>query len=490
MERERVIIMGAAGRDFHNFNVVFRDRRRYKVVAFTATQIPNIEGRNYPPSLAGRLYPKGIPIHAEDELETLIDDHDVETVVFSYSDVAHEYVMHQASRATARGADFVLLGHHRTALRSRKPVIAIVATRTGSGKSQTTRAVAAILKRLGKRVAVVRHPMPYGHLYKQAVQRFADYEDLDRHHTTIEEREEYEPHIDAGNIVFAGVDYEAILRQAEKEADVVLWDGGNNDTSFYQADLTITVVDALRPDHALKYYPGESNLRLADVIVINKVGSATKVQLRQAEQTSRALNPKAEIVHAKSPITLEDPAAVIGKRVLVVEDGPTVTHGGMPFGAGYVAARTGRAGEIVDPRPYAEGSIADTFEKYGHLQDVLPAMGYSEDQVAELEATIKAVPCDVVVTGTPIDIRRVLNVRKPIVRARYELEEVEKGRIQASIVRMFKARRRRRPTARDHAVRAKPRTQAQAKASPKSKRARRAKGAKRARKAGRARTSR
>ena len=444
MKQRRVIIMGAAGRDFHNFNVVFRDRPKYRVVAFTATQIPNIEGRNYPPSLAGRLYPKGIPIYPESDLEHLIVQHKADMVVFAYSDVSHELVMHNASRAIAKGADFVLLSHERTAIRSKKPVVAIVATRTGSGKSQTTRAVAAILKDMGMRVAVIRHPMPYGHLYKQAVQRFETYEDLDRHHTTIEEREEYEPHIDAGNLLFAGVDYNDILTEAEKEADVILWDGGNNDTSFYHADLTITVLDALRPDHALFYHPGEANIRLADVVVVNKVDSATKVQLRQAETTIHTLNPDAVVVHARSPVTLEDPKRVKGKRVLVVEDGPTVTHGGMPFGAGYVAARTAKAKEIVDPRPYAKGSIQDTFEKYGHLQDVLPAMGYSDEQVRELEATIKSVPCDVVVAGTPIDLRRVLKVRKPIIRARYELREVEDGRLRAAVSKALKRRRGRR----------------------------------------------
>ncbi len=437
LERKRVIIMGAAGRDFHNFNVFFRDKEEYEVVAFTATQIPNIEDRTYPSQLAGRLYPDGIPIVPEEDLEAVISQQGADIVVFSYSDVRHETVMHLASRTVAAGASFMLLGHQQTAIRSNKPVIAVCAARTGSGKSQTTRAVAAVLKEMGKRVAVIRHPMPYGDLVKQAVQRFETYSDLDLHDTTIEEREEYEPHIDAGNVVFAGVDYGAILREAEKEADVILWDGGNNDSSFYQADLYITVLDALRPGHSVTYHPGEVNLRLADVLIINKIDSADPEDITSVERTAAEYNPDAEVILARSPVRLEDPEAVQGKRVLVIEDGPTLTHGGMNFGAGYVAALAAGAESIVDPRPYATGSIHETFSKYDHLKDVLPAMGYGDKQVEELEATINAVPCDVVVTGTPIDITRIIEVNKPMVRARYDLGEVGAGRLSAHIERVM-----------------------------------------------------
>jgi len=428
--------MGAAGRDFHNFNVFFRDVEEYEVVAFTATQIPNIDDRAYPPVLAGQLYPQGIPIVPEEELVDLVRDQRVDLVVFSYSDISHDGVMHLGSRAVAAGASFMLLGHARTAIRSSKPVIAICAARTGSGKSQTTRAVAGILKEMGKRVAVIRHPMPYGDLAKQAVQRFETYSDLDLHETTIEEREEYEPHIDAGNLVFAGVDYEAILRQAEEAADVILWDGGNNDTSFYHADLYITILDALRPGHSISYHPGEVNLRLADIVLINKIDSAKPEHITQVENLVAEYNPRAMVILARSPVRLDDPEAVRGKRVLVVEDGPTMTHGGMSFGAGYVAAKAAGAESIVDPRPYATGSIKETFRKYPHLTDVLPAMGYGAEQVGELEDTINSVPCDVVVTGTPIDITRVINVNKPIHRARYDLGEVGAGRLRASIERV------------------------------------------------------
>jgi predicted GTPase len=437
MQRKRVVIIGAAGRDFHNFNVRFRDREEYEVVAFTATQIPNIEGRMYPPALAGSLYPDGIPILPEEELELVIKESGVDWAVFSYSDISHVNVMHLASRTIASGASFVFLGHGKTAIESKKPVIAVCAARTGCGKSQTTRAVARILKDMGKRIAVVRHPMPYGHLEKQAVQRFASYEDLDLHRTTIEEREEYEPHIDAGNLVFAGVDYGAILKQAEEEADVVLWDGGNNDTPFFKADLHITILDALRPGHSMRYHPGEVNLRLADVLIINKVDSADPDDVKLSQETVMATNPGARVMFARSPVTLADTEAVRGKRVLVVEDGPTVTHGGMAYGAGYVAATAAGAAEIVDPRAHAVGSIKNTFDKYKHLTNVLPAMGYGGHQVRDLEATIRAVPCDVVVTGTPIDIGRVLDVDKPVVRARYELEEVEPGRLMAAVERVF-----------------------------------------------------
>jgi predicted GTPase len=435
MERKRVVIMGAAGRDFHNFNVFFRDNEEYEVVAFTATQIPNIDDRTYPAVLAGSLYPEGIPIDPEDELESIIEGKGVDMVVFSYSDLPHETVMHLASRTVAAGASFMLLGHRQTALGSKKPVIAVCAARTGSGKSQTTRAVASILKEMGKRVAVIRHPMPYGDLAKQAVQRFDTYADLDLHETTIEEREEYEPHIDAGNLVFAGVDYGAILREAEKDADVILWDGGNNDSSFYDADLYITVLDALRPGHSVTYHPGEVNLRLADVLIINKIDSAKAEDITRVEQLAAEYNPGAEVILARSPVRLDDPEQVRGKRVLVVDDGPTLTHGGMPFGAGYVAAKAAGAESIVDPRPYATGSIRGTFQKFGHLKDVLPAMGYGSRQIEELETTINAVPCDVVVAGTPIDLNRVMKVNKPMVRARYDLGEVGAGRLRAHVER-------------------------------------------------------
>ncbi len=437
MVRKRVVIMGAAGRDFHNYNVFFRDVEEYEVVAFTATQIPNIEGRTYPPVLAGDLYPEGIPILPEDDLEEIIAQKDVDIVVFSYSDIRHENVMHLASRTVAAGASFMLLGHEKTTIRSSKPVIAVCAARTGSGKSQTTRAIASILKEMGKRIAVIRHPMPYGDLAKQVVQRFETYSDLDLHETTIEEREEYEPHIDAGNLVFAGVDYAAILREAEESADVILWDGGNNDSAFYDSDLYITVLDALRPGHSVTYHPGEVNLRLADLLIINKIDSANPEDITLVESTATECNPAAEIILARSPVRLDDPEAVTGKRVLVIEDGPTLTHGGMTFGAGYVAAKAAGAESIVDPRPYAIGSIRETFQKFGHLKAVLPAMGYGDEQVEELENTINAVPCDVVVAGTPIDITRIIKVNKPMVRARYDLGEVGAGRLRAHIERIF-----------------------------------------------------
>ncbi len=424
MERERVLIMGAAGRDFHNFNVVFRDNSHYEVVAFTATQIPNIEGRMYPPELAGPLYPDGIPIYPEEDLERLIREHHIDTVVFAYSDVSHEYVMHRASRALAAGADFVLLGPERTMLKADIPVIAVCAARTGSGKSQTTRYVSDILRERGYRVAVVRHPMPYGNLVNQVAQRFASYEDLDRYECTIEEREEYEPHLDRGNIVFAGVDYARILKMAEKEADVILWDGGNNDLPFYRPDLHIVVVDPLRAGHERRYHPGEANVRMANVIVANKIDTASAEDVRRVRESVRALNPNATIVEAASPIFVQDPAAIRGKRVLVIEDGPTLTHGEMPFGAGVVAAQKFGAAELVDPRPYAVGSIRDTFAKYPHIGPLLPAMGYGKKQIAELEATINATPCDLVLVATPIDIRRVADIRHPTDRVRYELQVI------------------------------------------------------------------
>lgn len=437
MERKRVVIMGAAGRDFHNYNVFFRDREEYEVVAFTATQIPNIDDRTYPAILAGPLYPQGISILPEEELEAVIAEHGVDIVVFSYSDLRHIDVMHLASRTIAAGASFMMLGHAQTAIRSTKPVIAVCAARTGSGKSQTTRAIASILKDMGKRVAVIRHPMPYGDLAKQAVQRFETYADLDLHETTIEEREEYEPHIDAGNLLFAGVDYGAILKEAEESADVIIWDGGNNDSSFYQADLYITILDALRPGHSVTYHPGEVNLRLADVLIINKIDTAKAEDITAVEALATAYNPSAEVILARSPVRLDDPEMVRGKRVLVIEDGPTLTHGGMSFGAGYVAAKAAGVESIVDPRPYATGSIKVTFQKFPHLKDVLPAMGYGSQQIEELETTINAVSCDVVIAGTPIDLTRVMQVNKPMVRARYSLGEVGTGRLGAHIDRVM-----------------------------------------------------
>lgn len=420
--RAKVIIMGAAGRDFHNFNVYFRDNANYEVVAFTATQIPNIEGRKYPASLAGKLYPKGIDIYPEKDLRELIKKHGVEQVVFAYSDVAHVDVMHKASIVNAAGADFRLMGGNQTALKAKVPVVAICAVRTGSGKSQTTRAIASILRAKGRRVVAIRHPMPYGDLEKQAVQRFATYADLDKNECTIEEREEYEPHIDKGIIVYAGVDYEKILRQAEKEADVILWDGGNNDTPFYVPDLHITVADPHRPEHGRLYHPGEVNMRMADVIIINKVDTAEARNVELVKDISKELNPKARIMTAGSPVTVDDPKAIKGKKVLVIEDGPTVTHGEMKFGAGLIAAQKAGAREVIDPRPYAVGSIKSTFEKYKHLEKVLPAMGYGPTQVRELQETINAAKCDVVVSGTPIDLNRVLKANKPLIRVRYDLE--------------------------------------------------------------------
>ncbi len=424
MPKDKVVIMGAAGRDFHNFNVYFRDNHAYQVVAFTATQIPNIEGRVYPAALAGSLYPQGIPIHPESDLPMLIQQHEITQVVFAYSDVSHETVMHRASVALAAGADFRLMGPRATMVKSTKPVVAICAVRTGSGKSQTTRAVASALQAMGKRVVAIRHPMPYGDLVKQAVQRFATYDDLVKHETTIEEREEYEPHIARGTIVYAGVDYEKILRQAETEADIILWDGGNNDFSFYQPDLLIVVADPHRPGHELTFHPGETNLRMADVVVINKVDTANAENANRVRANIRATNPNAAIVEAASPIFVDDAAAIRGKRVLVVEDGPTLTHCGMAYGAGVVAAQKFGASEIVDPRPYAVGSIKETYNKYPTTGAVLPAMGYGDKQVQELEATINAAPVDLVLIATPIDLRRVVNIKHPTDRVRYELQEI------------------------------------------------------------------
>jgi predicted GTPase len=424
--KSRILIMGAAGRDFHNFNLVFRDNPAFEVVAFTATQIPNIEGRTYPATLAGALYPDGIPIFPEEELVDLIKKFSVDQVVFAYSDVSHETVMHRASVALAAGADFCLLGAKATMLKSKKPVVAICAVRTGSGKSQTTRAVAEALKAMGKRLVVVRHPMPYGDLTRQAVQRFATMEDLTKEDVTIEEREEYEPHIARGSIVFAGADYEKILRRAEEEADIVLWDGGNNDMPFFQPDLLFVVADPHRPGHELTYHPGETNLRMADVVVINKVDSASKENIAQVRENIGRANPNALIVEANSPISVDDGDAetIRGKRVLAVEDGPTLTHGGMSFGAGILAAKKFGASEIIDPRPYAVGSIRDAFQRYPETGPVLPALGYGAKQIAELEATINAAPVDLVLIATPIDLRRIVKINHPTVRVSYELREI------------------------------------------------------------------
>jgi predicted GTPase len=424
MSRIRVLIMGAAGRDFHNFNVFFRDNEQYEVVAFTATQIPGIEGRLYPPELAGKLYPKGIPIYEEADLVRLIREHQIDQVIFAYSDVPHEAVMHKASAAMAAGADFRLMGVRSTQLKSSKPVISVCAVRTGCGKSQTSRHVAGILREMGYRVAAIRHPMPYGDLVSQKVQRFADYSDLDKHNCTIEEREEYEPHIDRGVIVYAGVDYEAILRQAEQEADIILWDGGNNDFPFYASDFNIVVVDPHRPGHELSYHPGETNLNLADVVVINKVDTADYFNVLEVRENVQATNPHAVVIEAASPIFVDHPETIRGKRVLVVEDGPTLTHGEMAYGAGVVAAQRFGAAEIIDPRPFAVRSIQATYEKYPDTGAVLPAMGYGAEQMADLEETINSSDAELVIAATPIDLRRVIKVKLPMERVRYELQVI------------------------------------------------------------------
>ncbi len=416
--------MGAAGRDFHNFNTYFRNNNDYEVVAFTATQIPDIEGRVYPASIAGELYPEGIPIYPEEELSALIKRHNIDQVIFAYSDVSHETVMHKASQVLACGADFRLMGPDNTMIKSKAPVIAVTAVRTGSGKSQTTRYVAQTLTERGKKVAIIRHPMPYGNLEEQVVQRFASYADLDKHKCTIEEREEYEPHIDLGLVVYAGVDYEKILHQAEAEADVILWDGGNNDLPFYNTDLHIVVVDPHRAGHETAYHPGEANLRKADIALINKVDSADPTDVEKVKATITAVNPQAKIIMANSPITVDDPEAVAGKKVLVIEDGPTLTHGEMAYGAGVIAAEKLGAAELIDPRPFAVGSIKDTFAKYNHLSRLLPAMGYGQTQIEELERTINDSPAELVLIGTPIDLRRIMKLDKPALRVRYDLEEI------------------------------------------------------------------
>jgi predicted GTPase len=425
MLRTKVLIVGAAGRDFHNFNVAYRGRAAFEVVAFTATQIPNIDGRVYPAELAGELYPDGIPIRPEAELGDLVREHAIDEVVFSYSDVTHEHVMHVASRALAAGASFKLLSPHETALASAKPVVAICAVRTGSGKSQTTRRIAALLRQSGKRVAVLRHPMPYGDLTKQAVQRFERYEDLDAADCTIEEREEYEPHLAEGNLVFAGIDYQAILELAEQEADVIVWDGGNNDTPFIRPDLHVVVVDPHRAGHELRYHPGETNLRMAHVCIVNKVDSAPPEGIDAVLGSIRMNNPEAEVVLANSPFVVEgDASQIAGKRVLAIEDGPTLTHGEMAYGAAVLAAKANGAAELIDPRPCAAGSIAATFEEYPHVGALLPAMGYGKKQREDLAETIRCCEPDLVLIGTPIDLRKVIDIEPPALRVTYRLEEV------------------------------------------------------------------
>jgi predicted GTPase len=435
--KRRVIIMGAAGRDFHNFNVYFRNNQDYEVIAFTATQIPDIAGRMYPQELAGKLYPGGIPIHPESELLTLIKEKRAHIVVFSYSDVSNQYVMERSAEVNAAGADFMLLGPASTMVKSTKPVVSITAVRTGSGKSQTTRRVCEILKAKGKKLAVIRHPMPYGNLVDQEVQRFETYADLDKHHCTIEEREEYEPHIDNGTIVYAGVDYEKILRAAEKEADVIIWDGGNNDFSFYKPDLSIVVVDPHRAGHELLYYPSSVNVRMADVIVINKVDTASLEDIHFVRENVHGMNPRAIVIEAASPIQVDDPSVIRDKRVLVIEDGPTLTHGGMEYGAGVIAAQRFGAAELVDPRPYTVDSITATFHKYPEIGHLLPAMGYGEKQVRDLQNTVDRVECDAVIIGTPIDLGRLLTFKVPATRVRYELQEIGQPNLERAFATLM-----------------------------------------------------
>jgi len=419
-DQKKVIIMGAAGRDFHNFNTYFRENKDYKVVAFTATQIPDIHGRKYPPELSGKLYPEGIPIYSEEKIIDLIKNHDIDMVAFSYSDLAYDYVMGKSAEVNAAGADFVLLGPDSTQIKSEKLVIAVCAVRTGCGKSQVSRKIFEILTKKGLKVASIRHPMPYDKdLNMQILQRFASYDDLDKYNCTIEEREEYEPYIDMGGVIYAGVDYEKILREAEKESDIIIWDGGNNDFSFYKPDLLITLADPHRPGHEISYYPGEVNTRAADVVIINKVNTAEKENIEIVRKNIEKINPKAKIIMGISSVFAEDEQKISGKKVLVIEDGPTVTHGGMAYGAGTVAAKKAGVSKIVDPRDFAVGSIVDTFNKYTHLTNVLPAMGYGKKQMGELEETVNNSDAEIVVSGTPIDITRVINPNKEIVRVRY-----------------------------------------------------------------------
>jgi len=428
-----VIIMGAAGRDFHNFNVYFRDNPAYRVVAFTATQIPDIEGRTYPAALAGGLYPDGIPIFPEQELVRLIKEHSIDRVVFAYSDVPYRYVMTKGAEVNAAGADFTMLGPHATMLRSRVPVISVCAVRTGSGKTSVSKKICQLLRKRNKKVVVVRHPMPYGNLTQQAVERLSSYEDIERMGCTIEEREEYETHIDVGCTVYAGVDYEKILRQAETEADIIIWDGGNNDFSFFKPDLNIVVADPHRAGDELTYYPGEINARMADVVVINKQDTAELEKIEQVRRNIMKVNPDAKIIDSASPITVEHPELIRGKRVLVVEDGPTLTHGGMKYGAGLIAARKAGAKEIIDPRPFTTGTITETFSEYPAIGPLLPAMGYSDEQIHDLEQTINAADCDAVVIGTPIDLTRVITINKPATRVRYGIKEIGDANLEAVV---------------------------------------------------------
>jgi len=424
MARIRVLIMGAAGRDFHNFNTYFRDNEAYEVVCFTATQIPGIDERTYPAELAGKLYPKGIPVRSEEILDQLIREQHIDQVVFSYSDVSHETIMHKASQVLATGADFRLMGPNQTQIKSKKPIISICAVRTGCGKSQTSRYVVSALKDMGHKVVAIRHPMPYGNLIRQTWERFETYDDLTEYECTIEEREEYEPYIDRGAVIYAGVDYGVILRKAEEEADIIIWDGGNNDLPFYQSDFHIVVADPHRPGHELAYYPGEANVRMADVVIINKVDTADYANVLTVRANVEKVNPRAVILEAASPILVDNPEQIRGKRVLVIEDGPTLTHGEMKYGAGIIAAQRFAAKEIVDPRPFAVKSIADTFKKYPGIGTLLPAMGYGEEQIRDLEATINKSDVDLVIAATPIDLTRVLKVKKPMIRTRYELQVI------------------------------------------------------------------
>ncbi|RIK29890.1 MAG: GTPase [Anaerolineae bacterium] len=437
----KTIIMGAAGRDFHNFNTFFRGNKDYEVIAFTATQIPDISGRLFPAELAGDLYPSGIPIHAEEELTELIQKHNVEQVIFAYSDVPHEYVMHKAAMVNAAGADFRLMGTRYTQVKSSKPVVSVCAVRTGAGKSQVSRRVSLILREMGYVTAAIRHPMPYGNLIRQEVQRFTEYEDLDEAECTIEEREEYEPHLDNGVIVYAGVDYEKILRKAEAEVDIVLWDGGNNDFSFFKSDFRIVVADPHRPGHEIRYYPGETNVRMADVIVINKVDTAKPEDVLAVRESLRNLNPNAIQIEAASPLFVDDAESIRGKRVLVVEDGPSLTHGEMTYGAGFVAARRFGAKEIVDPRPFAVRSIKATYEKYPKTGPILPAMGYGEAQRKDLEETINNADVDMVIVGTPIDLKRIIKINKPNQRVRYELQEIGAPTLKDLLMKKFGAKK-------------------------------------------------
>lgn len=436
MKKKKIIIAGAAGRDFHNFNVYFRDNDNYEVVAFTATQIPDIEGRLYPSQLAGSLYPEGIPIYAEQSIEELIKEHSVDQVVFSYSDVSHQYVMSMASLVMAAGADFRLMGSKNTMLKSSKPVVAVTAVRTGAGKSQTTRRVCDFLKEKGKKVVVVRHPMPYGDLTRQVCQRFANYQDLDLHKCTIEEREEYEPHIERGIVVYAGVDYSKILQEAEREADIIIWDGGNNDTSFYEADIYITIVDPHRPGHELNYHHGETNLRMADCVIINKIETADSSGIQIVRENIAKINPDALVIQAASPMSVEQSELLRDKKVLVIEDGPTLTHGEMPFGAGVIAAKQFGA-KLVDPRPFAVGSILKTYEKYPHIGNLLPAMGYSEQQIKELKTTINNSDAEMVLIATPIDLGRLLDLKTPAVRLKYELQEIGEPTLENVLAKLL-----------------------------------------------------